>query len=614
MDDFSLSVASSSPRKNCRLLREIAIELFHEATLQQAPFNHSKTELIHFSRKRETPTDPVILPGLTVQPSAIVRWLGVWLDSKLTFKAHIEKRINLATAAFYRAQRLQKGLGFRALRQLYRACVTTIADYGAPVWWKGQAQGTALGHLQRLQNLATTAMLGAYRGSPHKALELEAAVYPPEVRLEKACNLYAVRTLRFQKNHPVKQALRAAVRDELAGSNTDSASDGNQNTRYIRPSTQLFRLQHRALKLVGPYGLQRVERCNGIWTAPWKEPLQATITISALSKPKAAHEHARHLQQLHQQAHFQPTYVYYTDGSKEGSATGASVVQLGAEGTVISTASWNTGPWIEVADAETTAVKEALQQALRGLQVQPPPPDPPEIHIFVDSQAAIQRLQSYGSATVQQAKATTQKLIQQYNAHIYITWCPSHKGINGNEIADQQAKLALRKPISPKAQVSVGYLRGLVRRKAAEQWHHIHQQPGVIGLGKHYSRVVRDSTTFAAKPHKALRAFTKRSLSAYIQLKTGIGGLKTHLYTVKKATSNRCNRCYSGKSQTTAHLLLYCSAYIEERKDLRRALRGLPLSLHTLFCTKIGRRALASYINSTGVCTTRWSENRAEEA
>src|SRR2546430_4552390 len=39
-----------------------------------------------------------------------------------------------------------------------------------------------------------------------------------------------------------------------------------------------------------------------------------------------------------------------------------------------------------------------------------------------------------------------------------------------------QAKLALRKPISPKAQVSVGYLRGLVRCKAAEQWHHIHQQ------------------------------------------------------------------------------------------------------------------------------------------
>ena len=61
------------------------------------------------------------------------------------------------------------------------------------------------------------------------------------------------------------------------------------------------------------------------------------------------------------------------------------MVQFSPEGAVISTASWNTGSWIEVADAETTAVKEALQQALRGLQAQPLPLDPPEIHIFVDS-------------------------------------------------------------------------------------------------------------------------------------------------------------------------------------------------------------------------------------
>src|SRR5437667_5568078 len=121
-------------------------------------------------------------------------------------------------------------------------------------------------------------MLGAYRGSPHKALEREAAIYPPEVRLEKACNLYAIRALRFQKNHPIKQALRAAVRDELVGSNTDLASEGNQDTRYIQPTTQLFRLQYRALKLVGPHGLQRVELCNRTWMAPWREPLQATIT------------------------------------------------------------------------------------------------------------------------------------------------------------------------------------------------------------------------------------------------------------------------------------------------------------------------------------------------
>ena len=73
IDDFSVSVALGSARKNCRLLKEIAIELFQEATKQQAPFNHDKTELIHFSRKRETPVDPISLPGFTIRPKAVLR-------------------------------------------------------------------------------------------------------------------------------------------------------------------------------------------------------------------------------------------------------------------------------------------------------------------------------------------------------------------------------------------------------------------------------------------------------------------------------------------------------------------------------------------------------------
>src|SRR5262249_16444534 len=157
----------------------------------------------------------------------------------------------------------------------------------------------------------------------------------------------------------------------------------------------------------------------------------------------------------------------------------------------------------------------------------PPSPlsDPPDIYIFVDSQAAIQRLQGRGSAIVQQAKALIQRLIQHFNACIYITWCPSHEGINGNEIADPQPKLALKKPINPKAKVSISYLRGLARRKAVKQWQQIYQQLGVIGLGKQYSRISRDLASYTPKPHKALKAFTKQGLSAYIQLKTGIGGL-----------------------------------------------------------------------------------------
>jgi ribonuclease HI len=283
--------------------------------------------------------------------------------------------------------------------------------------------------------------------------------------------------------------------------------------------------------------------------------------------------------------------------------------------------SWNTGPWVEIADVEAAAATRALKQALQALQAleapvarDPPAYDPPDIHIFVDSQAAIQRLQGRGDATVQQAKALAQYMTERYGARIYLTWCPGHEGINGNEIADQQAKLGLKKPISPKAYISISRLRGLARQKAIERWKALLQQPGQAGLGKHYGRVTRDLGTYTTRPHRALKAYTKQSLSAYIQLKTGIGSLKTHLYTIRKANSNYCNRCDSGKEQTTSHLLLFCSRYNDERKLLQKALRGLPLTLQTLLCTGLGRLALAAYINSTGVCTIQWSQNRPEEA
>jgi hypothetical protein len=47
-------------------------------------------------------------------------------------------------------------------------------------------------------------MLGAFRGSPYKALEIEAAIPPPEVRFEKACNSYSLRILLFQKKPSYK--------------------------------------------------------------------------------------------------------------------------------------------------------------------------------------------------------------------------------------------------------------------------------------------------------------------------------------------------------------------------------------------------------------------------
>ena len=64
-------------------------------------FNISKIELIYFYNKRTTIKEGLKLGDIEISSKPLVRWLGVFLDSKLTFKQYIEIQISKVKAAFY---------------------------------------------------------------------------------------------------------------------------------------------------------------------------------------------------------------------------------------------------------------------------------------------------------------------------------------------------------------------------------------------------------------------------------------------------------------------------------------------------------------------------------
>jgi len=132
MDDFAITVILNLVKSNCKKLKGIALELISRAKKAVISFDISKTELIHFYSKRTTIKEGLKLGDIEISPKPLVRWLGIFLDSKLMFKQYVEIKISKAKAAFYLIRRLgntQRGLSLQALRQLYIACVTTIADY-----------------------------------------------------------------------------------------------------------------------------------------------------------------------------------------------------------------------------------------------------------------------------------------------------------------------------------------------------------------------------------------------------------------------------------------------------------------------------------------------------
>jgi ribonuclease HI len=101
----------------------------------------------------------------------------------------------------------------------------------------------------------------------------------------------------------------------------------------------------------------------------------------------------------------------------------------------------------EAFDAECAALARALEVAARRRTT------PERVTIFTDAQAAIRRMGSDEPAPGQKYALEGRRWIAALRESrpevvIEIRWCPAHKGVEGNEKADEWAKLAVEEPDS----------------------------------------------------------------------------------------------------------------------------------------------------------------------
>lgn len=74
-------------------------------------------------------------------PKMAMRWLGIWLDSTLTFRTHVEKWMTKAQAVAYHLRGLtntKRGPLPSAVRNAIRACVEPVFLYGAEACTQAQ--------------------------------------------------------------------------------------------------------------------------------------------------------------------------------------------------------------------------------------------------------------------------------------------------------------------------------------------------------------------------------------------------------------------------------------------------------------------------------------------
>jgi len=373
------------------------------------------------------------------------------------------------------------------MRQLYIACICSIADYGVPIWWSGQK--SFLEKYQKLQNQALLKILGAFKGSPIRAMEIEASLPPPEIRFMKICRNYAFRAIFFQENHIIKSRLpetfflnpgslkvdtskfldwnsrpktRASTRINIR--NRKDRVNSSPNSRpSIRPNISPRRQRdpdYKAKRRKWTYPTQLIRVISLLAFQPWKGPFlrpnQAIrgdqdlnriidLSISDQSKELQSITHKNMISQWVREAmeigQIEERIIIYSDGSQsEKGYNGAGIFLTNSSFTDQESQAWNLGTECEVYDAELFAIYKALQISYKKLKLGSQIFD---IWIFSDSQSAIQRLKDslkkLNLALYEKIYKKIQK-IRKKAINIHIHWVPGHMGIYGNEKADEAAK------------------------------------------------------------------------------------------------------------------------------------------------------------------------------
>jgi ribonuclease HI len=560
-DDMGFLAPGYSVQEACQKLQEaaqVAIE-WGESNLVQ--FEAKKTEAVLFTRKRgqelrnQIQRARIMVGGHSVSfNSEATRWLGIWLDAGLTLKVHYQTRLRKARNAESRVRSLcrMQGLAPGLVHRIQVAAVQSVALYGAELWWRGQKD--QLTGMQRMINRQARAITGMLKTTPIGLLNREAGLTPAEVLLEGRQLRYTARLLGLPEDSPARSILPVSFREGDQHAQPGEHTPGNRLWAEPHSRGPWSLGQHLARQLASilpadpSAGFESARRGD---SGAFPGRIIVQRTEDALIAARA----------------MQPGNAIWSDGSRlENGRSGAGIAWQEPCGEW-KARSFPLGKGREVFDAELVGAVQALQAALKM-------DDSGPITVLLDSQAAIARLRHTqagpGQELTLRAHAVARAL-QERGREPVIQWVPGHAGIEGNEKADEAAKLAASRPgCHPEA--VAGLSLAFINRTCTENIQN-HKQAWLAQecakRSRYKQRTYRPYRGWALDPvaSRALKPLATR----FFQLKSGHAAIGAHLHRIHAREGPACERGDT-PTETVHHVLFECRAWQHQRAQLYRAL------------------------------------------
>ena len=531
-------------------------------------FNPHKCKLLSIGRIRATPPS-FLLNGVALQCVPHLRYLGVWLDSSLSWKEHIRQ---VSQRALNRLRLIHRtagtlwGLHPSIFRHLVDAVVLPTLFYAAPIWCTAVRHLSSLAPLDRVIRHCAIATFGLLHTVSHEASQMMAGFLSADLTIRQRLLEFYLRRLTYGE-------------DLLS---MDTPSSLNQTPSPV----DILRLETRQFTTASNVSinqLQQVEQ-HRLWFLD-PSTSRAIFTSSILDR-EAAIERIR-VSRLHSS----PNELWvFTDGSVDGRSCGAAALFfIGSDPLPRTFAIHFTGHHSST-QAELVALRLGCHHArdMGHFQV---------ITFVSDSQAALLSLSSpHRCLSLTADVLTLLHELSTSETEIRLWWTPGHSSVLENDLADHAAKEAaqsvgLRTPTEA-IPLCRSRLRSLIRRhyitRLETQWQLTDMGSALRDIMPHFSRSLRWT-----------QGLNRRQVALTAQFLTGHYATNAYLHWFGSRSDPTCTWC-SAPVDDRPHRLFHCPRFSLLRQHSSMVVEADTNGSQTWsweFLVTSGRRYLARFLD-----------------
>jgi ribonuclease HI len=447
VDDKRISYATKDVGDGVRKIQRVLDRLLEWSLKTGFKFSVDKTEWMVFHRTAKGPLLGVqfFLDGTLLKRVETKKFLGMILDVQLNWQAHIQYLRGMCLRAMNILSVISAaniGTDAKVLLRIYRALVRSILDYGCQIY--GTAPGSYIARLDPVHHKGLRICLGAFRTSPKRSLYVEA--YEPKLQ-------YRREMLQLQYYARVKQFLPNQTIVRL--------DDKSLDLKYSRKSRNPIALGFKVRKLSLEYGISypNISLIRESELGPW-DFLKPTVCMALAEYSKKTTSSEEYQQRFLDHVHNAEVQIY-TDGSKSTQGVGAGVVtrHTGQREQIVGRRMHSSA---SIFSAELYAIKLALQSLKGKRRI--------TCAIYIDSRSAIQAIKCGSRNGLVIDIMELLVVLQKRGVVVELCWIPGHTGIQGNELADEAAKSAVRQRVVRTQEIPVSDVKAYIKKIAYDKW------------------------------------------------------------------------------------------------------------------------------------------------